>query len=202
MGRFYFRIGLIFLNLIVCVTTTIPVFAVESNKKNSDNQISVQYSHSMLERIINDEARSQGVNPAFVLIIAQIESGLNIRAISSDGAIGVMQLMPETAAELGVENPYDPEQNIKGGVRYLKQLENEFKHPLLIAAAYHSGPQAVRDTKGIPKGPKMAAYIVKLLNEFYQIYDAKTATTNMIKANTEKHANLKWEGDFVLNLNQ
>lgn len=134
-----------------------------------------KFTAAGLEDMIIEISTENEVDPKLALTIAHIESSLNQFALSDDGAMGVMQLMPKTAEALGVENPWDARQNINGGVLYLKQLTAEFTHPLLVAAAYHSGPQAVHDAGGIPKGPRTAGYMVSLLNEFYDIYASSGA---------------------------
>jgi soluble lytic murein transglycosylase-like protein len=92
-----------------------------------------------LSAAIVQAAQAQGVPPSLALALAQRESGLNPNAVSSAGAIGVMQLMPSTAAQLGVD-PYDANQNIQGGVSYLAQLYQQFGDWWTAAAAYNWGP--------------------------------------------------------------
>jgi soluble lytic murein transglycosylase-like protein len=75
-----------------------------------------------------------------------------------------MQLMPDTAGDLGVTDVCDPESNIDGGVRYLRTLLDEFQNPLLAAAAYNAGPQAVRDHDGIPPYTETISYLAEILN--------------------------------------
>jgi len=85
-------------------------------------------------------AAQYGVNPSLALAMAQAESGLNPNAVSSAGAQGIFQLMPATASSLGVTNPFDPQQNITAGVRYLAQLLSQFGDPYEALAAYNWGP--------------------------------------------------------------
>jgi transglycosylase-like protein with SLT domain len=96
-----------------------------------------------IPQMIISEAQQQGVDPALALEVAQVESGMNQNAASSKGAIGVMQLMPATAAQLGVD-PYDTAQNIHGGVMYLRQLLAQFGDPMAALAAYNWGPGNVQ----------------------------------------------------------
>lgn len=97
----------------------------------------VQYAN-----IIVEEARKQGVNPQLALSVAFTESNFNPSAVSPKGAIGLMQLMPSTAEELGVD-PNDPKQNVQGGIRYLKQLNERFENdPVKVLSAYNAGPNA------------------------------------------------------------
>jgi Transglycosylase SLT domain len=142
-------------------------------------------THAHLEILVRQIAREMAFNEDFAVLIAKLESRFDPDAISEEGAMGLMQLMPDTAREFGVKDPFDPEQNIRGSIRYLKQLTAEFGHPLLVAAAYHSGPQTVRRTRGIPKGPRMAAYTVAILNDFYGLYDLSKDTSKRPPATIE-----------------
>jgi hypothetical protein len=93
---------------------------------------------------IEEHAAAQRVRPELVRAVIQVESAFNPRARSHKGAMGLMQLMPDTAADLGVTNAYDPEQNIRGGVAYLRQLLDKFGgNEELALAAYNAGPGAV-----------------------------------------------------------
>lgn len=114
--------------------------------------------------LIKEAAARYQVDPRLVAAVAQTESGGNQEAVSPAGAIGVMQLMPETAAGLGV-NPYDKQQNIEGGVKYLRQMMDTFGGDVQKAvAAYNAGPQAVRDYNGIPPYRETQNYVNKVLD--------------------------------------
>ncbi len=109
-------------------------------------------------------ARKYNVDPRLAAAIAQTESGGNQEAVSPAGAVGVMQLMPETAAGLGV-NPYDKQQNIEGGVKYLRQMMDTFGGDVQKAiAAYNAGPQAVKDYNGVPPYRETQNYVNKVLD--------------------------------------
>jgi soluble lytic murein transglycosylase-like protein len=96
------------------------------------------------DSLIVEHARAQRVRPDLVRAVAQVESGYNPRARSPKGAMGLMQLMPSTAALLGVRRPYDPEESIRGGVAYLRRLLDRFENNEELAlAAYNAGPEAV-----------------------------------------------------------
>lgn len=99
---------------------------------------------SRWDSTIEEHAAVQRVRPELVRAVIQVESAYNPRARSNKGAMGLMQLMPDTAADLGVVNPYDPEQNIRGGVAYLRMLLDKFGgNEELALAAYNAGPGAV-----------------------------------------------------------
>lgn len=99
---------------------------------------------TLYDAAIEEHAAAHRVRPELVRAVIQVESAFNPRARSYKGAMGLMQLMPETAADLGVTNAYDPEQNIRGGVAYLRQLLDKFGgNEELALAAYNAGPGAV-----------------------------------------------------------
>lgn len=114
--------------------------------------------------LIKEAAARYQVDPRLVAAVAQIESGGNQEAVSPAGAVGVMQLMPETAAGLGV-NPYDKRQNIEGGAKYLRQMMDTFGGDVQKAvAAYNAGPQAVKEYNGIPPYRETQDYVNKVLD--------------------------------------
>ncbi|MCY0908203.1 MAG: lytic transglycosylase domain-containing protein [Sulfobacillus thermotolerans] len=136
--------------------------ALSEAQNNAATPESSQPSAS-IEASIQQAAASTGLSPALLQAVATVESSLNPEAVSSAGAVGVMQLMPGTAAELGV-NPYNAEQNIMGGAEYLKSLFDSFHGNLPLAiAAYNAGPGAVDHFGGIPPYEQTQQYVQKVL---------------------------------------
>lgn len=121
---------------------------------------------------IEDAAKNYEISPLLVDSVVQVESNYNPFAVSSKGALGLMQLMPSTARRFGVENPFDPRQNIDGGVRYLKFLQNTFQDDRLALAAYNAGEKAVAKYAGVPPYPETLNYVAKVGKK----YEARKAS--------------------------
>lgn len=120
---------------------------------------------------INAAAKKYGVDPALVRAVIHAESAFKPDAVSRKGAQGLMQLMPETAEDMGVKDVMSPAQNIQGGVRYLAWLlEQHSGNTMLATAAYNAGPGAVKRHKGIPPYAETETYVrrVKILYQRYQ----------------------------------
>lgn len=118
-----------------------------------------------LQPLIDRHSGNQNLDPKLVQALIQAESGYNVRAVSNKGAIGLMQLMPSTASLLNVQNPYDPDDNIRGGTRYLRQMLDRFAGRLEFAiAAYNAGPRAVERHGGIPPFAETREYVRRVLS--------------------------------------
>lgn len=121
------------------------------------------------QKLVDKHAKAHNVPVALVRAVMRVESCYNPRAVSRTGARGLMQLMPETASQLGVHDSFDAEQNISGGVRYLRQLLERFKNNTRLAvAAYNAGPSAVDAYRGVPPFPETRSYVTRVIAEYRQ----------------------------------
>jgi soluble lytic murein transglycosylase-like protein len=115
-------------------------------------------------------ARMHNVPQALLHALIKAESGYNPKARSAAGALGLMQLMPGTAKEMGVEDVLDPEDNVQGGARYLKRMLNLFDNDITLAvAAYNAGPDAVRRRGAVPPFAETRRYVPNVLREYRKL---------------------------------
>ncbi len=120
-----------------------------------------------VDTLINKYAGAYGVDPALVRAVMRNESGFNAGAVSPKGAQGLMQLMPGTAAQMGVRDPFDPEQNIAGGVGYLRHCLDRFGHNVPLAvAAYNAGPEAVAKYCSIPPYQETQLFVNNVMGTY------------------------------------
>lgn len=119
------------------------------------------------QAMVTKHSKAHGVPAALVRAVMRVESCFDPRAVSRSGARGLMQLMPETAAHLGVRDSFDADQNIAGGARYLSLLLNRFKNDTRLAvAAYNAGPTAVDSYRGIPPYAETRSYVQRVIAEY------------------------------------
>ncbi|MCO4317968.1 lytic transglycosylase domain-containing protein [Phyllobacterium sp. 21LDTY02-6] len=116
--------------------------------------------------VIEKIAAEEGFDKDLLLAIARRESGFRMNSVSSAGAIGLMQLMPETAKRFSVD-PCDPEDNVRGAVRYLRVLQQKYDNPIYVLAAYNAGEAAVAKNNGVPLYPETVAYVSAVLTDLY-----------------------------------
>ena len=134
---------------------------LEAKGKKKKRQIEKQAYHGIISAI----SMRHNVDPTLIKAIIMAESSYNPNAISKKGAKGLMQLMPQTARALGVEDIFDPAENIKAGVRYFKRLQNNFNGDTRLSlAAYHAGISRVRKYNGVPPFKSTRKYIKKVLS--------------------------------------
>ena len=118
---------------------------------------------ALYDASINEHSRRMGVSADLVRAVIQVESAFNPSALSNKGAMGLMQLMPATAQELGVVNPFEPDQNIRGGVAYLKRLLERYDNKVELAlAAYNAGMGNVEKYGDVPPFKETRAYVKKI----------------------------------------
>lgn len=123
-----------------------------------------------LDLLIARAARRHGLPPALVKAVVRAESNFQPHALSNKGAQGLMQLMPETAEDLGVDDPFRAEDNVYGGTRYLRAMHDRFGDWQLALAAYNAGPGAVDRFGGVPPYAETQEYVERVLH-YYRHYD-------------------------------
>ncbi|MDD5205421.1 MAG: lytic transglycosylase domain-containing protein [Desulfobacterales bacterium] len=126
------------------------------------------------EGIISQASERFKVDPFLIKAVIKAESDFNQNAVSQKGAQGLMQLMPGTAEDMKVEDPFNPEENIFGGTRYLGMMLSRFNNDMRLAlAAYNAGPERVENHRGIPPIPETKSFIEKVM-QYYGRYRAGT----------------------------
>lgn len=148
------------------------------NTKKYSNIQTAEY-----HEIIHEKANAYNIDPSLVKAVIKTESNYNSQAVSRKGAMGLMQLMPSTANDLNVRNPFDPEENIEGGIKYLKYLLEKFNGNLTLAlAAYNAGPKKVEKYGYVPPINETKQYVNKVLSLYngptqYQIETSGSSDT-------------------------
>jgi soluble lytic murein transglycosylase-like protein len=157
-------------------TSPTPSFKpIETTIKVKERSLRKKKKESLYHRIILRAAKRHRVDPALVKAIIMAESGYNAQAVSKRGASGLMQLMPNTAKALGVKNTLDPEHNVNGGVKYFRDLLDQFNDDVKLAvAAYNAGSSKVRKHRDVPPIRATQLYVKKVF-EYYQYYKREMA---------------------------
>jgi soluble lytic murein transglycosylase-like protein len=146
-------------------TTAPACYAVYGNDAIRTTRAIATATRADMHSLIDEHAALQSISPDLVRAVIQVESAWNPRAVSAKGALGLMQLMPATAAELGVVNPFDPSQNIRAGVKYLKRLLDRYDgNTELALAAYNAGPTAVDRYGRVPPYRETQAYVRRIIS--------------------------------------
>ena len=142
---------------------TLEVIAQESSSSATPSKfINLAVGRAQVDEIVEQSAAVHGVDPLLVRSVMQVESNYNPNALSPKGAMGLMQLMPSTAKQLGVTNAFDVRQNIEGGVKFLRYLKSQFNDDRLVLAAYNAGEGAVKKHGWIPPYPETIDYVYKV----------------------------------------
>ena len=139
-----------------------------------------------LNAVVNDASGRYRLDPDLVNSVIKAESEFKVHAVSPKGAQGLMQLMPGTAAQLGVRNAFDPKSNVDGGTRYLRELLERYNFDLVKAlAAYNAGPQRVEQFGGVPPYYETRAYVARIVKDFNKkkIAQRKTAAVKTSSKN-------------------
>ena len=137
-----------------------------------------QPGRASLAEMIEGISSNYHLDPDLVNSVIHAESGFNSRAVSPRGAQGLMQLMPRTASQLGIENAFDPKSNVDGGTHYLRELLVRYNLDLIKAlAAYNAGPLRVEQYRGVPPYYETQAYVARIVRDFNRkkLAERKTA---------------------------
>ncbi len=133
-------------------------------------------------QIIYSKSEKYNIEPSLVNAVIKVESNWDSTAVSQKGAKGLMQLMPATAKKMNVKNPFNPEENIEGGIRYLRYLLDKFNGDLTLAlAAYNAGPKTIEKFRGIPPIPETQQYVKRVLSIYNGNNSGNKKSTHIYK---------------------
>jgi hypothetical protein len=134
-----------------------------------------------------EKARQHNMDPRLIKAVIKAESSWDPDAVSPKGAMGLMQLMPGTASDMGVANPFDPEQNIDGGIRYLRYLLERFDGNIRLAlAAYNAGPGVVERVGAIPSIPETITYVNRVMYYYGGTENIAAEQSSLIKKRKDR----------------
>jgi hypothetical protein len=167
-----YRVDLSRVERIVDDEVVVSSVAVEDLRPQPEAPYDLSFSDSRrplfgtaYDGLIEKAARAENLDASLVSALIRAESNYEPRAVSRKGARGLMQLMPATAKRLSVRRPFDPESNVRGGVRYLRELVERFGHrPDLVLAAYNAGEGAVETYGGVPPYRETVAYVSRIMS--------------------------------------
>jgi hypothetical protein len=178
----------------------------ERPEKGSDCPSQEPMLASAARDLIEKIAQEEKFYPEFILAVARAESQFQTTATSPRGAIGLMQLEPEIARHYGV-NICDPADNVRGGIRFLRDLHSRYRNPLFILAAYNAGERALLEHGGVPPFPETVNFVAAVVNDFYdwpkisgKPRHGRDASTPAALEDHVKDSN--WRSGFVWNVEQ
>ncbi len=164
-------------------TDPAPALSAASNlPRASSRAISAQpvsaqqgrFDLQSLNAVVDGAGQRHQIDPDFINSVIRAESGFNSRAVSKKGAQGLMQLMPQTASHLGVANSFDPNSNVEGGTKYLRELLEKYNYDVPKAlAAYNAGPHRVDQYRGVPPYFETQTYVAKIIRDYNRTKLAK-----------------------------
>jgi hypothetical protein len=138
-----------------------------SGTAQTANQQQPRIDRQSLNEMVSGAGQRHQIDPDFINSVIRAESGFNNRAVSKKGAQGLMQLMPQTASHLGVANSFDPNSNVEGGTKYLRELLEKYNYDVPKAlAAYNAGPGRVDRYRGVPPYFETQTYVAKIISDF------------------------------------
>jgi Transglycosylase SLT domain len=174
-----------------------PPFLAKDARSGAPNASVFPRSSALdLNDVVNTASGHYRLDPDLVSSVIKAESGFNVRAVSPKGAQGLMQLMPGTASQLGVPNAFDPQANVEGGAKYLRELLERYNFDLVKAlAAYNAGPQRVEQFGGVPPYYETRAYVARVVRDFNKKKAAQRKVSASPKDTTAKsHASGSSQG--------
>jgi soluble lytic murein transglycosylase-like protein len=169
------------------LTLPTPALIREDAGISTASSKSVSISAPPLSQVVDAASATYHLDPDLVNSVIHAESGFNAHAVSPKGARGLMQLMPGTATELGVTDAFDPEANVTGGSRYLRELLEHYNFDLIKAlAAYNAGSRRVEQYQGMPPFRETRAYVARIVHEYNQKKIAQEKAAAKLKTATSK----------------
>jgi soluble lytic murein transglycosylase-like protein len=164
-----------------------------SSKAGADSSQAAYLSPADLGEMLTQAGHAHNLDVDLLASLVKAESGGNARAVSRAGARGLMQLMPGTASQLGVEDSFQPDENLRGGSAYLDSLLTRYHDNLALAlAAYNAGPAAVDEHHGIPPYRETQAYVARVIHEFNRrVLAREAATRRMARAAVSPQAAIR-----------